>query len=272
MRKIQRNLLLAALIFAWLCSGAAAADPKPALDADAARQLFDLVNQERARENLPALEWDDRLAEAAGKHSLQMARRNQLSHKFDDEPTVLQRLADAGLHFDRDGENVAFDDTVEGAHQGLMHSPPHRANILSPDFTAVGIAVAHGGNVIYVTQDFIRRLGEYTMSKVEEEVAAAVARYRKENQLPPLKLRTQPELGQLACDMAAHDSLDTAAALSLPGVQNVVAYTMTRPEKLPSDVDSTRKNPVLKSFAAGACFAKSKNYPAGIYWVVLTFY
>jgi cysteine-rich secretory family protein len=44
------------------------------------------------------------------------------------------------------GENVAQADSAEAAHQGLMESPGHRANMLNPKFTHVGIGVAPRAN------------------------------------------------------------------------------------------------------------------------------
>ena len=43
------------------------------------------------------------------------------------------------------GENLAGAPTVERAHSGLMNSPGHRANILNPNFTHVGIGIVDGG-------------------------------------------------------------------------------------------------------------------------------
>ena len=51
----------------------------------------------------------------------------------------------AGIHFQAAGENLALAPNINLAHQGLMNSPGHRANILSPDFKKVGIGVIDGG-------------------------------------------------------------------------------------------------------------------------------
>jgi uncharacterized protein YkwD len=47
----------------------------------------------------------------------------------------------AGIKYMDAGENLALAPTVEIAHKGLMKSPGHRANILSPAFRKVGIGV-----------------------------------------------------------------------------------------------------------------------------------
>ena len=51
----------------------------------------------------------------------------------------------AGARFAIIGENLALAPTTELAHRGLMDSPGHRANILSPQYGRVGIGVAEGG-------------------------------------------------------------------------------------------------------------------------------
>jgi uncharacterized protein YkwD len=53
------------------------------------------------------------------------------------------------------GENLAFAPTVASAHEGLMQSPGHRANILRPQFARVGIGIEDGGvHGLMVTEDF----------------------------------------------------------------------------------------------------------------------
>lgn len=54
-------------------------------------------------------------------------------------------MRNAGIGFDVAGENLAFAPSVEVAHEGLMNSPGHRENILSPDFCRVGIGVQNSG-------------------------------------------------------------------------------------------------------------------------------
>ena len=61
----------------------------------------------------------------------------------------------AGINYQYAGENLALAPSTSLAMQGLMNSPGHRANILSPNFHKVGIGVIDGG--IYgemYTQDF----------------------------------------------------------------------------------------------------------------------
>ena len=61
------------------------------------------------------------------------------------------------MPFRLSGENIAFDQSVEGAHQAFMDSPGHRRNVLDGDFTHVGIGIiTDGRGSMYVTQHFMR--------------------------------------------------------------------------------------------------------------------
>ncbi|NHM26783.1 hypothetical protein G7K71_07270 [Desulfofundulus sp. TPOSR] len=53
-------------------------------------------------------------------------------------------LRAAGVSYRLMGENIAGNATVERAHYALMQSQGHRANILNPNFTRVGVGVASG--------------------------------------------------------------------------------------------------------------------------------
>jgi len=46
-----------------------------------------------------------------------------------------------GITYRYAAENLALHPSVESAHQGLMNSPGHRANILNPNLTEIGIGI-----------------------------------------------------------------------------------------------------------------------------------
>jgi uncharacterized protein YkwD len=60
-----------------------------------------------------------------------------------------------GITYRYAGENLAGADTVERAHTNLMNSAGHRANILNPNFTKIGVGVVHGGPYgLMISQEF----------------------------------------------------------------------------------------------------------------------
>jgi hypothetical protein len=245
---------------------AAAPDP-----AGAVRQIFELLNGERRKAGLPPLAWNDALAEAARRHAQFMAKQGTLTHRGRGEPELGERLAAVPL--DRSGENVAVDS--EGpvtAHQGLMHSPPHRANILDPGFDAVGIGAVQAGRLLWVTEDFAHLVVRLPEQSAANALARALERARAKAGLPPLERDTIVRLTSIACDMARHNRLDTAGPLVLPGAYSATAYTVFDPAELPSDALRFVTTRGVQRFAVGVCFARSPTYPSGTYWVALVLF
>lgn len=111
------------------------------------KKLFELLNQERVKVGLKALRWDPEIVPVARAHSKDMFVRGYFSHYNPEGESVVERLDKAGIKFLAAGENLAYAPNVELAHQGLMNSPGHRANILRKEFGRVGIGVIDGGLV-----------------------------------------------------------------------------------------------------------------------------
>lgn len=117
--------------------------------------MVKLVNQERIGRGIKTLEVDNRLREIARTHSADMFKRGYFSHVDPDGNDPFARMQKAGIAFILAGENLAYAPSLAFAHNGLMNSPGHRANILNQDFGKIGIGVVDGG--IYgkmFTQEF----------------------------------------------------------------------------------------------------------------------
>ncbi len=114
-------------------------------DPDSEQRMLALVNQERKKRGLDPLEWSTPLRAVARAHSDDMFRRGYFSHTDPDGLNPADRIARAGIAHAIVGENLALAPDVETAHQGLMNSPGHRANILEPRFKKTGIGVIDGG-------------------------------------------------------------------------------------------------------------------------------
>jgi len=128
-------------------------------DVQAEHQLLNLANRARAEAGVAPLEIEEGLTRAARKHSGLMAAQNQLSHELPGEPSLPQRLAAMStLRLSAEGENVGFAASAAQVHQGFMHSPHHRENLLNPDYNLAGFAVVRSGNRVYVTEDFAQSL------------------------------------------------------------------------------------------------------------------
>jgi uncharacterized protein YkwD len=135
-----------------------------------AKQLFDMGNQARAAQGLPALEWDPALAAAALKHCARMAAEGPISHQYAGELDLSRRAGQAGARFSLIEENVAVGPTPASIHQSWMNSPGHRDNLLNPQVNHAGVAVVPGGNLLYAVVDFGRAVSVLTADQVEATV------------------------------------------------------------------------------------------------------
>jgi uncharacterized protein YkwD len=120
-----------------------------------ARAMLDLINEERTARNLKVLTFDEDLAGVGDAHCRDMFARGYFSHNSPEGETPFDRMNKAGLVYLVAGENLALAPTVEEAFLGLMNSPGHKANMLSPEFGRVGIAAVDGGKYgIMFAQEF----------------------------------------------------------------------------------------------------------------------
>ena len=243
--------------------------PSPTYDTDAERQLLDMANRERARAGLPPLQKDEGLTKAARAHATAMAAQQKLSHQFSGEPNLEHRLAaNTKTQLDQAGENVAFAPTVERAQDSLMHSPPHRANLLNAGYNVAGFSVVRSGSLLYVTQDFGHSPTAYSNDEAEVLIGRSVDRMRAQTHLPGLQRMDGKEAGSVACAMAEADSLRAPA----PSAREVLRYTTSDPKIVPENSSRAIQSRSVRSFAVGSCYARTRSYPTGMYWVAILFY
>ena len=104
--------------------------------------VIDWTNAERKKADLLSLKPNAQLMAAARAHAANMAKQNKLDHILD-EKNPADRVKDAGYKYSETGENVAWNSsTPKEVVKGWMESPHHKENILKPDFTEIGVAVA----------------------------------------------------------------------------------------------------------------------------------
>jgi uncharacterized protein YkwD/stress response protein SCP2 len=128
----------------------------PAGLARTAAEVIALTNAERTAAGLPPLADDTLLTTAAQAHSADMVTRDFYSHTSPDGREPWHRAAAAGSRHRAVGENIACGQRSPAeVVRGWMESPGHRANILKPDFTHLGVGFAGGGRAgTYWTQLF----------------------------------------------------------------------------------------------------------------------
>jgi uncharacterized protein YkwD len=119
--------------------------PAPTVDPDAEERMLMLINAERSARDLAPLAMDPALRQLARAHATDMFQQGYFSHTSQDGRSPFDRMHDARINYSAAGENLALAPTTEFAHDGLMNSPGHRANILNGQFHRVGIGVMDGG-------------------------------------------------------------------------------------------------------------------------------
>ena len=139
-------------------------DAPPAL-AEATGRGVEIGNRLRGAEGLHPLrrrEDLDRLALTQARH---MARTGVLTHLDGEHHTLQQRVLRAGVDWQMVGENVArnrgYDDPARQAFDDWLASPPHRHNLLEPDYRETGFGAVRGPDgYAYLAQIFLLSMPE----------------------------------------------------------------------------------------------------------------
>jgi uncharacterized protein YkwD len=137
--------------------------------------LLDLTNSDRASNGVAALQNDPALAQAAQLKANDMAEKGYFAHVSPDGKTPWYWLQQVGYPYTFAGENLAinFDDS-SAVETAWMNSPTHRANIVKPQYTRVGYAVAHGTyqgrETTFVVQEFAARPNDATITATPKPV------------------------------------------------------------------------------------------------------
>lgn len=121
----------------------------------AEQEMLAMLNTERAKRGLVLLVADTTIRAVARKHSTDMFARGYFAHINPDGDDPFDRMKAGGVEYMEAGENLALAPTVAMAHDGLMNSPGHRANILDPDYRRIGIGAVESTKYgIMFTQNF----------------------------------------------------------------------------------------------------------------------
>lgn len=188
------------------------ADDAPVTDVAAAEALMlTLVNRDRAAAGLAAVAADPALAAVARAHSQEMARTGVVGHVSATTGDASDRAAAAGIHTGLLLENIARAYGVAEAEVGLMNSPGHRANLLTPGVTHLGVGIELGAEIggrreLFVTQMFRRIPPPIEPAAAQAAVRSrlhAAARFSDDAELDRIA-------GQFAARLAAGADSDAA--------------------------------------------------------------
>lgn len=125
--------------------------------------IFTSVNAERSANGLVPLSYNNTMQDYARIKSKDMGDRGYFDHTSPDGELITAQMKRDGVTYNAWGENIAY---IQGNSNNAslgnqfmtnwMNSQGHRENILSTNFTSIGIGVYKIGNTYYATQEFDR--------------------------------------------------------------------------------------------------------------------
>jgi len=216
--------MLRRLVLALFILATAHGPVVPAVAETPTQRVADLVNAERARAGLPALTVSAALSRAAGAYAAEMADQGFFSHQGPDGSTFISRALAAGYRGATYlAENIAAGQTSpEQVVASWMASPSHRANILSPWVTEMGVGYAARPGSPYGTY-WVLELGSRTTGR-----PASGPSSRGGRTLPAAPTRPVPS-GTTAHPAGSSPSPPSSSSVHSPGILPSSAKASARP-------------------------------------------
>jgi uncharacterized protein YkwD len=246
----------AALTFAFVCffSHAGLAQERISV---AEKLLFDSVNRERGARELPLLKWNEGLARAARKHAELMAEQYLVLHQLPGEADLMTRAREAGVSFSHITENIGMAAYDGEFHDGWMHSPGHRANILDAASDSIGIAVVEGGEQLFAVEDFAHVVTLLSIEEQEKQIGRLIA-------ARGLRLLKIGDDARKSCEFDRE-----YAGSSKP--RYIAYYETANISQLPERLERELRSGHYKTAAVGAC-PQRKSPGSGLFRIVVMLY
>jgi cysteine-rich secretory family protein len=198
--------------------------------ASPAGDLGSATNAARVSNGLPALATNAQLNAVAQAWANKLAAAGVLSHN----PALRTQVSDWSVL----GENVGMAGDIPSVQAAFMASPPHRANILDPRYTQMGVGSATsiypscGCQVLWVVVDFRRptTVAPATTAPAPKPAPAkVVAKVATTTSKPTAKPSVQTTAKAPAAPVVAAKTVTTAVTVAtVPGaVSGVVAASAT---------------------------------------------
>jgi uncharacterized protein YkwD len=192
------------------------ADPSLGSIDEAEAYAADLLAADRRAFAVPELAIDPALSAIARAHSEEMRDLGYFGHQSSRTGLAADRLRAAGYRSSMSGENLAKNDSLAEAEASLLASVGHRANLLSPEFSHVGVGVARaderGQTQWYVTQLFARKAAPIDASALLAEIVDRLGKARDAADAGPLELSdVLDEIASLGAEEAANAAGDRLA-------------------------------------------------------------
>lgn len=115
-----------------------------------ANRVLELVNIERANAGVAPLVLDEALCNAANMRAIEMDRTGEFSHTRPGGRECFTVVDYCNIGYMMCGENIAAGQpTPEEVMNSWLGSAGHKANILSPEYTKIGLGYSTGGGGTY---------------------------------------------------------------------------------------------------------------------------
>lgn len=188
------------------------------------RELLEMLNETRRGAGLGELTEHAGLREVALGHSRDMVAQDYIGHQSPRTGTPADRVRASGLQSGLVLENIGRGYSAAEIHRGLMESPGHRANLVNPDVTHVGIGVVAqpegARSAFIVTEVFVRMAERVDLSDASERLEGLINRSRSARGAPPVELQDHlSEAAQRAAEeffadpsLSQQDTVDDASA------------------------------------------------------------
>ena len=125
--------------------------------------IFQRVNEERSKAGLSTLTYNSTMEKYARYKSQDMGDKGYFAHEDQQGNLITVKMQNEGVSYKAWGENIAYIGGVSDENalatqfmDNWMNSPGHRANILSNNFSSIGVGVYKIGNKVYATQEFFK--------------------------------------------------------------------------------------------------------------------
>lgn len=105
------------------------------------QKLLNLVNKARKEVGLSELSFKADLRKCAIAKAKDMVSNNYFAHESPTYGSPFDMMRQFGISFRSAGENIAGNQSVEGAFNAWMNSTGHRENILNKNFNYVGFGI-----------------------------------------------------------------------------------------------------------------------------------
>jgi len=107
------------------------------------KEVFDLINKQRASNGLSALKIDNEVQRVARIKAQDMVDNNYFAHESPTYGTPFNMLKSFKISYKTAGENIAGNSSNSAAVTAWMNSSGHKANILNGDYNYTGIGVVN---------------------------------------------------------------------------------------------------------------------------------